>query len=78
MIIIADHGNCEEMITPEGNPQTAHTTNLVPCILIEPNGKSVSLKAGKLADVAPTILSLWGMKPGDEMTGKNLVEQLDG
>lgn len=78
MLIIADHGNCEEMITPEGNPQTAHTTNLVPSILIEPNGKTVTLKAGKLADVAPTILSLWGIKPGDEMTGENLVESLDG
>ncbi len=78
MIIIADHGNCEEMITPEGNPQTAHTTNLVPCILIEPDGKVKKIRDGKLSDVAPTILSLWGMQIGKEMTGENLVELLDG
>lgn len=78
MLIIADHGNCEVMLTPEGQPQTAHTTNPVPCILIEPDGKTVILKNGKLADVAPTLLALWGMKPGNEMTGENLVEQKDG
>lgn len=78
MIIIADHGNCEEMLTPEGTPQTAHTTNLVPFILIDPNGKEITLKNGKLSDIAPTILSLWGMKPGGEMTGEVLTERPDG
>lgn len=78
MLIIADHGNCEEMITPEGTPQTAHTTNLVPCILIDPNGNSISLKNGKLADVAPTLLSLWGMQPSEQMTGEILTEKIDG
>lgn len=71
MIIIADHGNCETMLTPSGRPHTAHTTNLVPCILIDPSNEYV-LKDGKLADIAPTILSLWGMKPTEKMTGENL------
>ena len=72
MIIIADHGNCEAMLTPEGTPQTAHTTNPVPCILIEPKGVRHSLQDGILADVAPTILGLLGLPQPDAMTGKNL------
>ena len=54
MLIIADHGNCEVMLTPEGQPHTAHTTNPVPCILLEPGGAVTALADGKLADVAPT------------------------
>lgn len=77
MLIIADHGNCEIMISPDGRPHTAHTTNLVPCILIEP-GREMALKNGKLADVAPTILSLMGLKPTTKMTGQNLAEPLNG
>lgn len=77
MLIIADHGNCETMISPDGRPHTAHTTNLVPCILIEP-GREMVLKKGKLADVAPTILSLWGLKPTAKMTGQNLAEPVNG
>ncbi len=72
MIIIADHGNCEKMLTPEGQPHTAHTTNPVPCILLEPEGKATALQNGRLADVATTILGLWGMQPSDLMTGRNL------
>ena len=63
MLIIADHGNCEVMLTPEGQPQTAHTTNPVPCILLEPGGK------------APTLLALWGLAPSPLMTGQNLARE---
>ena len=72
MIVIADHGNCEKMLTPEGQPHTAHTTNPVPCILLEPDGKVRALADGRLADVATTILGLWGMQPSELMTGRNL------
>lgn len=73
MLLIADHGNCETMLTPDGRPHTAHTTNPVPCLLIEP-GREVALSDGKLADVAPTLLALWGLAPTSKMTGKNLAE----
>ena len=72
MLIIADHGNCEAMLTPDGQPQTAHTTNPVPCILLEPDGAVRSLAEGRLADVAPTLLGLWGMSPSAPMTGCDL------
>lgn len=78
MILIADHGNCEMMLTPEGQPHTAHTTNPVPFILVDPKLKDVTLADGKLADVAPTILELWGMKPTGPMNGNNLVESANG
>lgn len=78
MLIIADHGNCETMVTPDGRPHTAHTTNPVPCLLIEPDGKTIHLQDGKLADVAPTILGLWGMTLPKAMTGHNLAEATDG
>ncbi|MDE5833100.1 MAG: 2,3-bisphosphoglycerate-independent phosphoglycerate mutase [Desulfovibrio sp.] len=77
MLIIADHGNCEVMISPDGRPNTAHTTNPVPAILIEPGKEVVSLKDGILADVAPTLLSLMGLSPTELMTGKNLAEKQD-
>lgn len=72
MLIIADHGNCEVMLTPDGQPHTAHTTNPVPCILLEPGGRAVHLDDGRLADVAPTILGLWQLAPSEPMTGRNL------
>jgi 2,3-bisphosphoglycerate-independent phosphoglycerate mutase len=74
-IIIADHGNAEVNIDPEtGAPHTAHTTNRVPCILAGDLGKAKhKLSNGGLADVAPTILSLLGLKQPAAMTGKNLL-----
>ncbi|MBD5552795.1 MAG: 2,3-bisphosphoglycerate-independent phosphoglycerate mutase [Desulfovibrio sp.] len=74
MLLIADHGNCEMMLTPEGRPHTAHTTNPVPCILIEPGRTITRIADGKLADVAPTLLRLWGLEPTKPMTGQSLVE----
>ena len=73
MIITADHGNCETMIDPEtGGPHTAHTLNLVPVALVgRPQGATLS--AGRLADLAPTLLHLMGLETPPEMTGKNLI-----
>jgi len=70
-IIIADHGNAEFMINPDGTPNTAHTTNPVPCILIDTDYKKIS--DGKLADLAPTILKIMEIKIPVEMTGKIIV-----
>lgn len=70
-IILADHGNSEFMINPDGSINTAHTTNLVPCILIDENHKTI--KNGKLGDIAPTVLTLLGVDIPEEMTGNVLV-----
>ncbi|HET6225763.1 MAG TPA: 2,3-bisphosphoglycerate-independent phosphoglycerate mutase [Bacteroidia bacterium] len=70
-IIIADHGNSDYMINPDGSPNTAHTTNPVPCILIDATHKKI--KNGKLADVAPTILKLMEIPIPKEMSGEVLV-----
>lgn len=72
-IIIADHGNSDIMRNPDGTPHTAHTTNLVPCILIDEDYKG-KLKDGKLGDLAPTILELMGIEAPMEMTGDSLLE----
>lgn len=73
-IIIADHGNAEFMINEDGTPNTAHTTNLVPFILVDKtyNGK---LASGKLGDLAPTILTLMGIPIPQQMTGNILIEK---
>ncbi len=72
IIIIADHGNPDIMINPDGSPNTAHTTNLVPCILAS-NKTDYKIKDGKLGDLAPTILTLMGIEIPKEMTGEILV-----
>ena len=76
VLLIADHGNCEQMKQKNGSPHTAHTTNRVPCILIGENYKSKkrALKNGSLKDVAPTILNLLNIEEPVEMTGKNLIK----
>ena len=71
-LITADHGNAELMINPDGSPNTAHTTNPVPLFLIEASKKH-KLKNGRLADLAPTILTLLGINIPAEMTGENLL-----
>ena len=70
-IIIADHGNCETMINPDGSPNTAHTTNPVPIILVD-NDK-IPIRNGVLGDLAPTILELMGIEKPEVMTGKSLL-----
>jgi 2,3-bisphosphoglycerate-independent phosphoglycerate mutase len=73
IIIIADHGNADKMINEDGTPNTAHTTNLVPCILVDDDYKG-KLKDGKLGDLAPTILTLMGVAIPKEMTGTVLID----
>lgn len=70
-ILIADHGNCETMINPDGTPNTAHTTNPVPIILIDKDLKEI--KDGILGDIAPTILKLMGIQQPEAMTQHSLV-----
>jgi 2,3-bisphosphoglycerate-independent phosphoglycerate mutase len=71
ILLIADHGNCETMMNPDGSPHTAHTTNPVPFILIDHQIKSI--KSGILGDIAPTILELIGVEQPKEMTQKSLL-----
>jgi 2,3-bisphosphoglycerate-independent phosphoglycerate mutase len=73
IIVTADHGNCETMVDPDtGGPHTAHTTNLVPVVVVGgPEG--AKLRTGRLADLAPTVLDLMGLEPPSEMTGKTLL-----
>lgn len=70
-LLIADHGNCETMINPDGTPNTAHTTNPVPIILIDKDLKEI--KDGILGDMAPTILHMMGVEQPEAMTQKSLV-----
>ncbi len=73
MVMTADHGNCEVMIDPEtGDPHTAHTTNPVPVAIYGADHVG-ALNAGRLADLAPTILSLMSLDQPDEMTGVSLI-----
>ena len=70
-MITADHGNAEEMSKADGSPMTAHTTNLVPFILV---GADAKLHPGRLADIAPTILDIMGLACPPEMDGKSLID----
>lgn len=72
-IIIADHGNSDYMINDDGTPHTAHTTNPVPVILVGKDVSDMPLKAGKLGDIAPTVLDLMGVAAPEEMTGSSLI-----
>jgi 2,3-bisphosphoglycerate-independent phosphoglycerate mutase len=84
-IIIADHGNAECMYDEQGNPWTAHTTNPVPFILVEGEGRKipghgteVTLRSdGRLADIAPTILDILRLPQPPEMTGRSMIESLE-
>ena len=73
LMITADHGNCEQMIDPEtGGPHTAHTTNPVPFIVVDPSGDLALRAGGALCDVGPTLLTMLGLEPPPEMTGTDL------
>ena len=73
LMITADHGNCELMIDPEtGGPHTAHTTNPVPFIVVDPDGDRPMRIGGALCDVGPTLLTMLGLERPREMTGVDL------
>lgn len=72
-IIIADHGNADNAINPDGTPNTAHSLNPVPFIYVTDNN-SAKVKNGRLADVAPSILHIMGLEQPADMTGENLIE----
>ena len=74
VLIIADHGNADNAVNPDGSENTAHSLNPVPCIWVTEN-KSAKLKNGILADVAPTILSIMGLETPAEMSGNVLIEK---
>ena len=74
VIIIADHGNADHAVNPDGTPNTAHSLNDVPCVYVTAN-KDAKIENGRLADVAPTILQIMGLEQPAEMTGKGLIEK---
>jgi 2,3-bisphosphoglycerate-independent phosphoglycerate mutase len=72
MLVTADHGNCEMMVDPvTGQPHTAHTLCLVPCVYA--GRPAVMASGGSLQDIAPTLLVLMGLPKPPEMTGRSLV-----
>ena len=71
-LIIADHGNADFAINTDGTPNTSHSTNPVPCFAL--NTGFNNIENGKLADIAPTILQIMGIKAPNEMTGKSLIK----
>lgn len=73
IVVIADHGNADIMSNPDGSVHTAHTTNMVPIIVIA-NQNSLEVENGKLADIAPTLLKLMNIPIPEEMTGKVLLK----
>ncbi len=74
VIIIADHGNCDNAINADGSPNTAHSLNPVPCIYVTSN-KQARVNDGRLADVAPTILKIMGLEQPADMTGECLISK---
>ena len=72
MLVIADHGNADFALNPDGSPNTAHSTNPVPVWYIT-SDSNAKIESGKLADVAPSILSILGVLQPKEMTGQNLI-----
>jgi len=75
IIIIADHGNADYMINNDGTPNTAHTTNPVPCILVSKDHLELQSRVGKLGDIAPTILELMNLSKPEEMDGISLLKK---
>ncbi|MDL2268496.1 2,3-bisphosphoglycerate-independent phosphoglycerate mutase [Desulfosarcina sp. OttesenSCG-928-A07] len=73
-LVTADHGNSEKMADDDGKPYTAHTTNPVRLILVDPERKSVRLREGRLGNIAPTLLEMMGISRPDAMTEASLIE----
>ena len=74
LVVTADHGNADRMVEPSGSPNTAHTTNPVPLVLVG-TGELKLRSGGRLADIAPTMLELMGLGKPAEMTGESLIEK---
>ena len=75
ILLVADHGNCEEMVDLEKNqPHTSHTLNSVPVVLVKEKDLT-SIRNGSLEDIAPTLLDLMDLKKPKEMTGKSLLKK---
>lgn len=74
LLITADHGNAEKMIDSDGKPHTAHTLNPVRLILVDERRKTTRMKAGKLGDIAPTMLEIMGVGQPEQMTGESLID----
>ena len=74
-LLTADHGNADRLLSDDGSPFTAHTTNPVPVVLVSDKYKDAKLRNdGVLADLAPTLLTVMGLPVPEEMTGKSLIE----
>ena len=73
-LVTADHGNSEKMAGPDGKPFTAHTTNPVRLLLVDDSRQAVSLREGRLGDIAPTLLELMGLDQPEQMTGRSLLQ----
>ena len=75
--VTADHGNIEKLYGKEGKPHVAHTTNLVPIVVLDPRNRPMKLRDGRVGDVAPTVLQVLGIPQPAEMTGRSLIEAGD-
>jgi 2,3-bisphosphoglycerate-independent phosphoglycerate mutase len=74
LVITADHGNCERMLSADGKqPHTAHTLNVVPVVMVNGPRRISGLRSGRLADVAPTLLDIMDLQQPEEMTGRTLI-----
>ena len=71
-LIIADHGNADNAINEDGTPNTAHSLNPVPIIYVT-NNNSATIRNGRLADVAPSLLHIMGLEQPADMNGENLI-----
>lgn len=78
LVITADHGNVERMLDDEGKPQTAHTMNRTPLIVLEGGQSLPLLDDGRLSDIAPTLLELYGLSKPEAMTGRSLLAHVQG
>ena len=75
LIIIADHGNSDVLVNPDGSPNTAHSKKPVPVIFVSTANGHFTLRDGILADVAPTLLHIMGIEQPGLMTGESLIEE---
>jgi 2,3-bisphosphoglycerate-independent phosphoglycerate mutase len=74
IIILADHGNADCLINPDGSPNTAHTTQPVPCFVLSPEATAYKLHEGVLGDIAPSLLHLMELNQPEVMSGKSIIE----